>query len=347
SGTVTNAIANNTRGVRFSHIVSCGNEAVVGCEDLLAYYLDDPNTKLVLAFLETIRRPDQFFAECDRAYGLGKPVVVLKSGRTEAARDAATAHSGALAIPDRLIDELFRRHKVARVDSMEELLETAIALSGPLPQGPGIACTTGSGGLVELLLDAASQAGVRFPAFAPETVARLRTILPDFLGTRNPLDVWGTPDLDTNYAAILEIIAGDPNVHAILPAVETNHWPTGAPDSGGSWSYAPKDPLSAVTALRACTDKVVGLLGCVDGSVTPDIVDDLASKGILMLSGMYEGLRALERASAYAQPLPPKLPSSPSRVATGEGWGEGTPTSGLPALELVKAIGIPVLESVL
>ncbi|HLG69109.1 MAG TPA: acetate--CoA ligase family protein [Chloroflexota bacterium] len=343
SGTVTQAIANNTRGVRFGHIVSCGNEAVIGCEDLLGWYVDDPNTKIVVAFLETIRKPARFFEECERAYEAGKPVVVLKSGRTEAAREAATAHSGALAQPDRLIDELFRRHKVIRVESIEELLETAIALAGPLPRGPGVACTTGSGGLVELLLDAGARAGVTFPPFAPETVARLREILPDFLGTRNPLDVWGTPDLDKNYPEILKIIAEDPHIDAILPAVETNHWPTGSADAAGRWTYVRDDHLRNVRDLRHHTGKTVGLLSCVDGSAPADDVAALAQEGIVLLSGMDEGLRALRRAAEYAKPRPKPVSAKPTKMDL----PDSQPFSGQPALDLLRSIGIPVTETAL
>lgn len=78
--------------------------------------------------METVREPERFFQECERARAAGKPVVILKSGRTEAARRAATAHSGAISAPDRLCDELFRRHGVLQVDSTEELLETAIGV---------------------------------------------------------------------------------------------------------------------------------------------------------------------------------------------------------------------------
>jgi acyl-CoA synthetase (NDP forming) len=344
SGSVTQAIANNTRGVRFSHVASSGNEAVTGCEDVLGWYLDDPNTKLIIAFLETIRKPEQFFTECDRAYELGKPVVVLKSGRTAAATEAATAHSGALALPDRLIDELFRRHKVVRVNSTEELLETAKALAGPLPKGPGIACTTGSGGQVELLLDAAADSGATFPEFRPETAGKLRGILADFLGTRNPLDVWGTPDLDRRYPEVLKAIAADPNVHAIFPVVGTEYHPAGSPDSQGRWSYARADHVALVTELRRHTDKAVGLLSCVDGSVPPEVVDELATQDVVVLSGLHEGLRALKLAADYAAPRAAPALTEPL-PARWERLGEGA-FSGQAALDLIAAGGIPTVRSI-
>ncbi|HVI86178.1 MAG TPA: CoA-binding protein, partial [bacterium] len=94
SGSVLTALVNNRRGVRWGHVISTGNETVVDAADVLGYYIDNPEITVICAFLEVIRRPKEFFRQCDQAHGAGKPVVICKTGRTAAAQEAVAAHSG-------------------------------------------------------------------------------------------------------------------------------------------------------------------------------------------------------------------------------------------------------------
>jgi acetate---CoA ligase (ADP-forming) len=345
SGSVTTALLNNKRGVRWSHAVSCGNEAVSGAAELLGYFVDEPHTKVICGFIETIRKPGLFFRECERARQADKAVVILKSGRTEAARKAATAHSGALASPDRLYDEMFKRHGVLRVDTQEELLETAIALqSSRRPAGGRVAAVTASGGQIELILDETGKypETLSHPELASETKTFLRRILPDFLATSNPLDYWGVADYVGEYPKILGALADDPNIDIVVGIADPNHGPTGTAGAE-SRSY------EATAELAARSNKLITLVTPLDGEPSLNDVEDLLDKDVLLLSGFPEGFRALERLVTWCQPrrstasAPQIDEESIKRTLDGL---RGRPLAGQPALDLLSKVGIPVVKSI-
>jgi acyl-CoA synthetase (NDP forming) len=342
SGSVATALTNNPRGVRWSHIVSCGNEAVSGSADLLGYFVDDPQTSIIAGFIETIRRPEQFFHECERAYEAGKPIVILKSGRTEAARRMATTHSGALSAPDRLVDELLKRHHVLRVDSMEELLETVLALGGgKQPAGNRLAVVTASGGQIELILDEFGKYDLQLPTLASHTQATLRAMLPDFLQPTNPLDYWGIPDYRGAYPKILRALAEDPSVDVVVGFVDTTFGPTG--DEGRA-----RFTIQTAAEISAETDTVIALVSNLDGSVSESVARQAQAEKVIFLSGLPVGLRAIERLITYAKPRPRSgstPPDDPGLAARTSRLGS-KPVSGLPALEFLRSAGLPTVQTV-
>lgn len=343
SGAVLTTFLVNNRGVRWSYAVSCGNEAVSGSADLLGYFVDDEHTSVICGFMETIREPERLFRECDRARAAGKPVIILKSGRTEAARRAALAHSGALSAPDRLYDELFRRHGVLRVDSTEELLETAIALqSRRLPRGGRVAAIAPSGGHNVLTLDETGKyPNLSHPAFEPATKSILRGILPDFLAASNPLDFSGTPDMEAAHPKILKAVAEDKNVDIVVSVVRTNHYP--AMRAGGA-----RKAIESAAEIAAGKDKLIALLTPTDGEPPPELVEEALTRDILLLSGFQEGYRALERLVTWTRPLPARMagpaPDLAEFAAQLEKLG-GKPLAGQRALDLLHATGLPAVQS--
>jgi acetate---CoA ligase (ADP-forming) len=344
SGSVTTVLTNNTRGVRWSHIASCGNEAVSNSADLIGYYVDDPETHVICGFIETIREAEHFFYQCDRARAAGKPVIIMKSGRTEAGRKAATAHSGALSAPDRLYDELFRRHAVLRVDSTEELLETAIALqSKRRPAGGRVAAITGSGGQIELILDETGKyPGVlSHPEFEPHTRAFLREILPSFLATSNPLDYWGVADFIGAYPKLLGALADDANIDIVIGVADPSHHPTG---SEGGLERA----FTNASELAARSPKLITLMTETDGVAPAEGVERMLESDVLFLSGFAEGFRALERLVTWSREQPPPASGLDLDSAAIERYldqcGE-EPVSGAAALELLRLAGIPVVPT--
>lgn len=237
SGSVMTALTNNRRGVRWSHAVSSGNEAVVDAADVLEFYVSSPDVDVVCMFLESIRNPDKFFEQCDLALELGKPVAIMKTGKTPAAQRAAQAHSGALAVPERLIDARFKRHGVLRADSLEELLETAIALqSKKRPTRGHIAAMTASGGQIELVLDNLPGTGLSTPVFSSATQDAVTTLLPDFLPPKNPLDWWGMDDYDTNLPLLVAAVAEDDGIDIVVQVSDFTFGPTGESNRAGDRS---------------------------------------------------------------------------------------------------------------
>ena len=153
------------KGVAVVCTVSTGNEAVLGLEDYAAYLLEDPATKLVVAFAEQIRKPQRFLAMAVRARELGKPVVLLLSGHSAAARESAKSHTGALAGDYAVIEALLRHNCVMLVQSLEELFDVAeLALHFSAPPSKGLAMVTDSGAIKGLALDYCETLGARFAA---------------------------------------------------------------------------------------------------------------------------------------------------------------------------------------
>jgi acyl-CoA synthetase (NDP forming) len=206
------------RGIGLSLLTSMGNEAVVSVTDVIDHLVDDPATRVIALFLESIRRPEEFARVARRALAAGKPIVALKIGRSGLASRTAQAHTGALVGDDAVIDAAFRQLGVVRVRSLEDLIITAglLASSGPLP-GPRLGVVTPSGGASEIIADRAEDEGLELPAFAEETVARLTEIMPDFGSAANPLDVTGYVVVDrTLLGRALRIVAEDPGIDVVM-----------------------------------------------------------------------------------------------------------------------------------
>ncbi|GIH64825.1 pimeloyl-CoA synthetase [Microbispora siamensis] len=206
------------RNVGISLLTSMGNESLVTVTDVIDYLVDDPATKAIALFLESVRDPAAFSRAARRALLAGKPIVALKIGRSRLASRTAQAHTGALVGDDNVIDAAFRQLGVVRVRSLEDLIITAglLAEVGPLP-GPRIGVVTPSGGASEIIADRAEDEGLELPAFAPETVARLREIVPAFGTVQNPLDVTGYVLIDrTLLGRALEAVTADPGVDAVM-----------------------------------------------------------------------------------------------------------------------------------
>jgi len=176
-------------GMGFSYVVSTGNEADVDVFECITWLADDPETRVIMAYLEEIRHIDRFWRAVAATRAAGKPLVVLKAGRTARGAVAAASHTGALAGDDRRYDALFRRAGVIRVNDVEELLTTADLLARDRwPTGPRLGILVNSGGMGVLLVDEAIARGLEVPALGEATKARLRAHLPPFAAVDNPVD---------------------------------------------------------------------------------------------------------------------------------------------------------------
>jgi acyl-CoA synthetase (NDP forming) len=220
SGALASSILSfaQARNVGISLLTSMGNEAMVSVTDVLDYLVDDPDTRVIALFLESVRRPEEFARVARRAAAAGKPVVALKIGSSQLASVTARAHTGALVGDDSVIDAAFRQLGVIRVHSLEDLVITAgLLASAPPLAGRRVGVVTPSGGASEIIADRAEQEGLVLPEFAPETVAGLRAILPDFATIQNPLDVTGYVVVDrTLLPRALTIVAADPGIDEVL-----------------------------------------------------------------------------------------------------------------------------------
>ena len=212
SGSVTDAFVHAGTRIGFSRIISCGAEVMLDTCDYLGYCLDDPETRAVILFIEGLKRPEKFLALCDRALELGKPVAVLKVGRSAQAQAASVAHSGSLAGEDRVTTAALDAAGVIRCSDLDELLEVAELLAGCERLGRGVGrgragVITVSTGEASLIADLAPETGIDLPPIPTDARERLAADLPTLGYVGNPLDPWGAGEPEPTYAAAFEAFA--------------------------------------------------------------------------------------------------------------------------------------------
>ncbi len=209
----------DTPNMRMSYAVSAGNCAVVGMEDYLQFMVDDPATKVVAMFLEGVSQPAKFAAALEKAARIRKPVVIFKVGRSAKGSRTAASHTGSLAGADATFDAVFKKFGVIRVNDFQELLSTSLTLATwpELPALPTVASMNLSGGETGICADIGDRAGIEFPDFTPDTLAKLRAMLPSYATPNNPLDMTASLSYDADlYAAALRTVMDDPNVGMVL-----------------------------------------------------------------------------------------------------------------------------------
>ena len=199
-----------------STFVSAGNKADISGNDLLNYWESDPNTDVILLYLESFGNPRRF-SRIARRVARTKPIVAVKSGRSSAGARATSSHTGALlAASDTTVDALFRQAGVIRTDTLEEMFDVATLLAHqPAPEGRRVAIVTNGGGPGILCADACEAQGLEVPALAEGTQARLQELLPPNASVQNPVDVIASASAQ-NYEDALRVIAEDPAVDALI-----------------------------------------------------------------------------------------------------------------------------------
>lgn len=201
--------------VGFSAIVSTGSMLDVDWGDLIYYFGDDPHTKSILIYMESVGDARSFLSAA-REVALSKPIIVIKAGRSEAASRAAASHTGALTGSDEVLDAAFRRSGVLRVHNIADLFYMAEVLSRqPRPKGPRLTILTNAGGPGVLATDSLVANGGELAELSPGTLQRLDEFLPAHWSHSNPIDVLADTDSE-RYARALEIASQDPNSDGLL-----------------------------------------------------------------------------------------------------------------------------------
>jgi acetyltransferase len=201
--------------VGFSAFVSIGSMLDVGWGDLIYYLGDDPHTKSIVIYMEAIGDARSFLSAA-REVALTKPIIVIKTGRTQEAAKAATSHTGSLTGSDEVLDAAFRRVGVLRVDTIAELFDMAEVLAKqPRPRGPRLAIVTNAGGPGVLATDMLINTGAQLADLSPQTLSALNELLPAPWSHNNPVDVLGDAGAD-RYAKTVEVIAKDPENDGLL-----------------------------------------------------------------------------------------------------------------------------------
>ena len=201
--------------VGFSAIVSTGSMLDVGWGDLLSYFGDEPNTKSILLYMESIGDARSFLSAA-REVSFNKPIIVIKAGRSEAASRAAASHTGAMTGSDEVYEAAFRRCGVLRVQSIAELFHMADVLGKqPRPRGPRLTILTNAGGPGVLATDALLDGVCELAQLSPESEKALSAFLPAHWSHGNPIDILGDAEPE-RYSRALDIALSDPGSDGLL-----------------------------------------------------------------------------------------------------------------------------------
>jgi acetate---CoA ligase (ADP-forming) len=310
SGSVIIGLLSDLRRFGISLSVSAGNEAVTRTVDYIDYLIDDPNTKVIATFTETVREPERYVAALDRAADAGKPVVVIKVGRTERTQRAITSHTGGLAGSSRVFSELLRAHRAIEVSDLDEMTEVLAVCQGKRwPRGRGISVITGSGGLAELILDNATAIGLDLPPLASQERAEAESVIGRITGDGNPFDAWGNGNYAVNLPHAMAVVDKSERIDSICYCSDTSNDPV-----IGHPGRVLENVTMLANAARAST-KPYYLLSTRAGVMNRKQVDAMRQEGLVVIGGTRQGLSALDRMGRWARGLQPFRPSTPTKPA--------------------------------
>jgi acetate---CoA ligase (ADP-forming) len=344
SGAVANSMGHFAyqQGVGLSCIISTGNEVNFGVAAGIDYLINDPATKVICVFMESVRDPLAFKKATARALARKKPLIVLKVGRSEISAKAAQAHTGALVGDDKVFDALCVQSGIIRVRSIEELVVTADVMVkvGPLA-GTGVGLVSISGGLCEISADLADLEAIELPTFGADTLARLKQILPDFGTAHNPLDLTGAATEQTAMMRdAIKAISADPSISLLCYLFEV---PTGQDDTTGfslasleSIGQGVAEATSPVIVLSSMM-KTVSAYG--RGLIARDLLPYVSG-------GLELGMPAISRAIRWWEKQR-KAADQPEPVAAIAAQPRILPSSEYEAQQYLAEFGVPVIPTIL
>ena len=325
-GTAIVALARQ-RGIRLGYFINSGNEADLRFAEFVRYALRDPRIRVVAGYIEGLKDGDELLDVADEARALGKPIVIVKVGRSAAGARAAMSHTGSLAGSDRVYTGVFRQKGIVRAYDVDELLDAVAALSlAPLPAGPRIGIVTQSGGAGVLMADRAEELGLEVAELTEKTKDALRGVLPAFGSFNNPIDITAQFIAEPKLLRdALSLVVRDPNVDLAVFYLGMME----------RFSQVVVDNLKASIA-GSSKPLLVGWAAASDSAR-----EQMLAAGLCTLPGAtraIDGARALvEYAEALRRPQPAAIErtSPPPTIRAGT-W------SSRASLELVQSAGIAV-----
>lgn len=215
------------RGIGFSHWISVGNEGDIQLGDYLMWLAEDPDTKVIALFMESVRDAALLRAACERAQANGKAVLVYKTGYSAAGRRAVQSHTSALAGDGAVYDAALDQMGAIRVPDLQTLMDAAIALAWQPPaRGPRVGVVSASGGACSVIADECARNGLEVPTLSPDVRARVTELIPPFASAENPIDVTaevtGSPGM---IGDVLEVLHEQDDLDALVVMLTTNAEP--------------------------------------------------------------------------------------------------------------------------
>ena len=327
--------------IGFSLVVSSGNEAVISTAAYFDYLIDDPNTKVIATFIETVREPERYIAALDRAAAMGKPVVMLKAGQSERTRRAISSHTGGLAGEARVFSEVLRAHRAIEVRDLDELTEVLAVCQGERwPRGPRMSVLTGSGGLAELILDNATAAGIELPPLSSHERTDAESVIGHITGDGNPFDAWGNGNYTANLRHAMSLLNKSERIDAVVYCNDvSNEMHLGEP-------VRVLENVKLLAEGACATHKPYYLMSTRPGVMNSSEIEALRDRGLVMIGGTRQGLGAIDRLGRYVRGLaPPHAPAGANGVDLGavlQGSPERRMINEFDAKRLLSADGIPV-----
>jgi acetyltransferase len=331
--------------VGFSHIISVGSMVDVGWGDLIDFLGDDPRTRSIVIYMESVGDARSFLSAA-REVALAKPIIVIKAGPTETAANAAASHTGSLVGSDEVLDAAFRRSGVLRVSTIGDLFHMAEVLSRqPRPKGPRLAILTNAGGPGVIAADSLISHGGELAELSSETMQALDALLPRHWSRRNPVDILGDASPE-RYAKAVEIVTRDPNSDGLLvvlsPQAVTD--PTRTAEQLKPFARLDGKPILASWmggAEVAAGEKILNR-----ASIPTLPHPDTAAEAFCHMWRYSYNLNAL-----YETPIAPDMPETEWDRAAADDLIESTRRAGRTVLtefeskKILAAYGIPVVDT--
>lgn len=309
SSNIAISLTMQRRGAPIAFVGTVGNQAQIGLSALGLAVIDAPAVTALGLHIEGLDDTAAFEALAGRARRLGKPIVALKTGRSEKAQASNLTHTASLSGADVVADAFFERLGVSRVRSLSAFLETLklLHVHGALetpPQGPRVSAMCCSGGELALIADAAEAAGVSTPDLAPAHAAAVAETLPSMVHVANPLDyhtfIWAdAPRMTDTFAAMMR---GGFDLNLL-----TLDWPRTDRCSDADWRPA----IQAMTAAARRAGARAGVMASLPENMPEAVAADLLEDGLVPLSGIEDALSAVAAAGAigraWSRPPAPAL----------------------------------------
>ncbi|WP_456369898.1 acetate--CoA ligase family protein [Geoglobus sp.] len=316
-------------GIGFSKVISLGNKAVLDEVDFIRYLATDEQTEVIVLYLESVSRGREFMRVVESVFR-EKPVIVLKSGRTESGSRAASSHTGSLAGNYEIYRAAFDQCGAVVAETVEELFDFALTLSR-YRRGGKLAIITNSGGPGVIASDFADTYGVEMARFESKTVEELRKVLPPHSGFYNPVDILGDANSE-RFGKALKIVENDGNVGVLMTIL------------------TPSDTLNFTECARFVLDARKPVITCMmGGRSVEDAVRVTRAKGIPNFFDPARAIRAIKVVEDYSRMVGRRREEHPEIHANRETAREfimrhGPGYVGLEAMELLSAYGIPVAK---
>jgi len=329
----------------FSRFVSVGSMLDVGWADILYYLGDDPQTKSIIAYMESVGDARSFMSAA-REVALVKPIIVIKAGRSEAGAKAAASHTGALTGSDMVLDAAFARCGVLRVDTIEDVFLMAEVLARqPRPRGKRLAILTNAGGPAVLAADALVQGGGEMAVLGDATIKRLSAFLPPAWSHGDPIDILGDADGE-RYAEAMAAISSDDGSDGVLVIFA----PQGISDSDdiaarlAPFAHVPNKPVLASWLGGAGSS--AGDLRLREEGIPTVPYPDAASRMFNYMWRYDDTLQSLYETPVEQEEAGIDRPGAKEIIASATGQGR-TLLAEIEAKSLFAAYGIPTVPTLL